>query len=37
VTQADDVAEAVCWFVEGGRTITGQMLTIDAGMHLTMG
>ena len=37
VTQAEDVAEAVCWFIEGGRAITGQLLTIDAGMHLTMG
>jgi len=37
VTQAKDVAEAVCWFIEGGRTITGQLLTVDAGMHLTMG
>lgn len=37
VTEADDVAEAACWFIEGGRTITGQLLTVDAGMHLTMG
>jgi 3-oxoacyl-[acyl-carrier protein] reductase len=37
VTRAEDVAEAICWFLEGGRTITGQLLTIDAGMHLTMG
>jgi 3-oxoacyl-[acyl-carrier protein] reductase len=33
----DDVAEAVCWFALGGRAITGQLLVIDAGTHLTVG
>ena len=33
----DDVAEAVSWFVEGGRLVTGQLLVIDAGMHLGIG
>lgn len=34
---ADQVAEAVCWFALGGRAITGELLTIDAGTHLTVG
>ncbi len=33
----DEVAEAVCWFALGGRAITGQLLVIDAGTHLTVG
>ena len=33
----DQVAEAVCWFALGGRAITGQLLVIDAGTHLTVG
>jgi len=34
---ADQVAEAVCWFALGGRAITGELLTIDGGTHLTVG
>ena len=34
---ADHVAEAVCWFALGGRAITGELLTIDGGTHLTVG
>ncbi len=37
VTSADDVAEAVGWFVDGGAAITGQLLVIDGGTHLTVG
>ncbi len=33
--QPDDVAEACVWFLEGGRMITGQLLVIDGGVHLT--
>jgi 3-oxoacyl-[acyl-carrier protein] reductase len=33
----DQVAEAVCWFALGGRAITGQLLVIDGGTHLTVG
>ena len=31
---AEDVAEAVLWLVEGARTMTGEMLLLDGGMHL---
>ena len=34
---AEDVAEAVCWFALGGQAITGQLLVIDGGTHLTIG
>ncbi len=37
LVSAEDVAEAVCWFVTGGRSITGQLLVIDGGTHLTVG
>ena len=33
----DEVAEAVSWFALGGRSITGQLLVIDGGTHLTVG
>ena len=32
----DQVAEAVCWFALGGRAVTGQLLGIDGGTHLTV-
>jgi 3-oxoacyl-[acyl-carrier protein] reductase len=32
-----EVAEAVSWFALGGRSITGQLLVIDGGTHLTVG
>jgi 3-oxoacyl-[acyl-carrier protein] reductase len=32
-----DVAEAARWFALGGSTITGQLLVIDGGTHLTVG
>lgn len=32
-----DVAQAVLWFALGGPAITGQLLVIDAGTHLTVG
>ena len=31
---AEDVAEAVVWLVDGARTITGEMVLLDSGMHL---
>lgn len=33
----EEVAEAALWFALGGRSITGQLLVIDAGTHLTVG
>ncbi len=32
----DQVAVAVCWFALGGRAVTGQLLVIDGGTHLTV-
>jgi 3-oxoacyl-[acyl-carrier protein] reductase len=31
---AEDVAEAVLWLVEGARTVTGELIMLDSGMHL---
>ena len=30
----EDVAEAVLWLVDGARTITGELLLLDSGIHL---
>jgi 3-oxoacyl-[acyl-carrier protein] reductase len=30
----EDVAEAVCWLVDGARTVTGELVLLDSGMHL---
>ena len=30
----EDVAEAVVWLVHGARTVTGELLLLDSGMHL---
>lgn len=31
---AEDVAEAVLWLIEGARTVTGELIQLDSGMHL---
>ena len=31
---AEDVAEAIVWLVDGARTMTGELLLLDGGMHL---
>lgn len=31
---SEDVAEAVLWLVDGARTVTGELLLLDGGMHL---
>jgi 3-oxoacyl-[acyl-carrier protein] reductase len=31
---AEDVADAVVWLVEGARTVTGELLLLDSGVHL---
>ena len=31
---ADDVAEAIVWLVDGAKTVTGELLLLDSGMHL---
>lgn len=30
----EDVAEAIVWLVDGARTVTGELLMLDSGMHL---
>ena len=30
----EDVAEAIVWLADGARTTTGELLHLDAGMHL---
>lgn len=30
----EDVAEAIVWLVDGARTVTGELLLLDAGIHL---
>ena len=37
MVHAEDVAEAACWFALGGQAITGQLLVIDGGTHLSVG
>lgn len=32
--QAADVADAIAWLVEGARAVTGQIVYVDAGMHV---
>ena len=36
LVSADDVAEAVAWFATGATGVTGQLLVVDAGTHLTV-
>jgi 3-oxoacyl-[acyl-carrier protein] reductase len=31
---AEDVAEAIAWLVDGARTVTGELVLLDSGMHL---
>lgn len=31
---ADDVAEAIVWLVDGAKTVTGELVLLDSGMHL---
>lgn len=31
---AEDVAQAVVWLVDGARTVTGELLLLDSGIHL---
>jgi NAD(P)-dependent dehydrogenase (short-subunit alcohol dehydrogenase family) len=34
VSQAEDVADAIAWLIEGGRNVTGEVLYVDGGMHI---
>jgi len=31
---ADDVADAIVWLIDGARTVTGELLLLDSGVHL---
>ncbi len=31
---AEDVAESVVWLIDGARTVTGELILLDSGMHL---
>lgn len=33
----EDIAQAICWLIEGAPTMTGELLMLDAGMHLGAG
>lgn len=33
-SSAEDVADAVLWLVDGARTVTGELLLLDGGLHL---
>ena len=30
-----DVAEVICWLIEGGRQVTGEAIFVDGGLHIT--
>jgi NAD(P)-dependent dehydrogenase (short-subunit alcohol dehydrogenase family) len=34
ISQAEDVADAIVWLIEGGRNVTGEVLYVDGGMHI---
>jgi len=31
----EDVAEVICWLIEGGRQVTGEAIFVDGGLHIT--
>ena len=31
----EDLAETICWLIEGARQVTGETLFVDGGMHIT--
>ena len=34
VSEAQDVADAIVWLIEGARRVTGQVVWVDGGMHI---
>jgi len=34
VAEPEDVADAIVWLIEGARCVTGELLLVDAGMHI---
>jgi 3-oxoacyl-[acyl-carrier protein] reductase len=31
----DDIAETICWLIEGARQVTGEAIFVDGGLHIT--
>ena len=36
VARPEDVADAICWLIEGARQTTGETIFIDSGMHIAL-
>lgn len=36
ISQAEDVADAIAWLIEGARNVTGQVIYVDGGMHIAV-
>ncbi|HUQ74614.1 MAG TPA: SDR family oxidoreductase [Burkholderiales bacterium] len=34
ISQPEDVADAIVWLIEGARRVTGEVIYVDAGMHI---
>jgi 3-oxoacyl-[acyl-carrier protein] reductase len=34
ISQAEDVASAIVWLIEGARSVTGEVIYVDGGMHI---
>ena len=34
ICKPEDIAETICWLLEGGKMITGETIFVDAGFHL---
>ena len=37
IPSPEDIADAICWLALGARAVTGQLIVIDGGSHLTAG
>jgi len=33
-SEPEDVADAIVWLIEGARRVTGEVIYVDAGMHI---
>ena len=36
ISQAEDVADAIAWLIEGAHNVTGQVIYVDGGMHIAV-
>jgi 3-oxoacyl-[acyl-carrier protein] reductase len=34
ISQPEDVASAIVWLIEGARSVTGEVIYVDGGMHI---